>query len=84
MKTLKMKTQIPRVCEWKECVSLYLWDKVSYLMRYKATASFCVLLPEQTDDYGAGEQSDKWQAVTQSRQDPHHPVEDQLETQTEK
>lgn len=38
----------------------------------------CVCLPEQTDDGGAGEQSDEGQAVAQSGQYPHHPVEDQL------
>ena len=41
-------------------------------------------LPEQTDDDGAGEQSDEGQAVTQSRQNLYHPVEAQLHTQTHK
>lgn len=37
-------------------------------------------LPEQTDDDGAGEQSDERQAVAQSGQYLHHPVKDQLHT----
>lgn len=51
-------------------------------MSHEATClSLCVCLPEQTDDKGAGEKCDEGQAVAQSRQDPYHPVEDQLETQ---
>ena len=34
-----------------------------------------VCLPEQTDDDGAGEQSDEGQAVTQRGQNLYHPVE---------
>jgi len=41
-------------------------------------------LPEQTHDDGAGEQRDERQAVTQSGQNLHHFVEDQLDTNTEK
>lgn len=39
-----------------------------------------VCLPEQTDDDGAGEQSDERQAVAQSGQYLNHPVKDQLHT----
>lgn len=39
-------------------------------------------LPERTHDDGAGEQSDERQAVTQSRQNLHHFVEDQLHRNT--
>lgn len=56
----------PHWFDWCECVS-------------GGQTSVC--LPEQTDDDGAGEQSDERQAVTQSGQYPHHPVEDQLRTQ---
>lgn len=41
-------------------------------------------LPEGTDDDGAGEQSNERQAVTQSGQDLHHFVEDQLHRNTQK
>lgn len=42
----------------------------------------CVCLPEQTHDDGAAEQSDEGQAVAQSGQYFHHPVENQLCTHT--
>lgn len=50
-------------------------------LRLTLTLKRC--LPEQADDGGAGEQSDEGQAVAQGGQDPHHPVEDQLDTQTQ-
>lgn len=38
--------------------------------------------PEDRHDEGAGEQSDEGEAVTQRGQNPHHPVEEQLHTNT--
>lgn len=43
---------------------------------------FLLRLPEQRDDDGAAEQGDEGQTVAQGGQDSHHPVENQLETQT--
>lgn len=43
----------------------------------------CARLPEETHDEGAGEQGDEGQAVTQRGQNLHHPVEEQLHTNTQ-
>lgn len=55
--------------------------------RYTSTSNWevseaCACLPEETHDEGAGEQGDEGQAVTQRGQNLHHPVEEQLHTNT--